>query len=38
MNNLILLVARILLSVMFIMAGLQKISDICGTSGDIFPD
>ena len=35
MNNLILLVARILLSVMFIMAGLQKFGDIGGTAGYI---
>jgi putative oxidoreductase len=35
MNNAILLVARILLSVMFIMAGLQKFGDIGGTAGYI---
>jgi putative oxidoreductase len=35
MNNVILLVARILLSVMFIMAGLQKFGDLGGTAGYI---
>lgn len=35
MNNTILLVARILLSIMFIMAGLQKFGDIGGTAGYI---
>lgn len=35
MNNTILLVARILLAVMFIMAGLQKFGDIGGTAGYI---
>ena len=35
MNNVILLVARILLSIMFIMAGLQKFGDIGGTAGYI---
>ncbi|MDP3897041.1 MAG: DoxX family protein [Mesorhizobium sp.] len=34
-NNVTLLVARILLSVMFIMAGLQKFGDIAGTAGYI---
>lgn len=35
MNSATLLVARILLSVMFIMAGLQKFGDISGTAGYI---
>lgn len=35
MNNVVLLVARILLSFMFIMAGLQKFGDIAGTAGYI---
>ena len=35
MNNLILLVARLLLSFMFIMAGLSKFGDIAGTAGYI---
>lgn len=35
MNNTLLLVARILLSIMFIMAGLQKFGDIGGTAGYI---
>jgi putative oxidoreductase len=35
MNSATLLVARILLSVMFIMAGLQKFGDIAGTAGYI---
>jgi putative oxidoreductase len=35
MNNILLLVARILLSVMFIMAGLQKFGSIEGTAGYI---
>jgi putative oxidoreductase len=35
MNNAILLLARILLSFMFIMAGLQKFGDIAGTAGYI---
>ncbi|MBN9036104.1 MAG: DoxX family protein [Rhizobiales bacterium] len=35
MNNLLLLVARILLSVMFIMAGFQKFGDLAGTAGYI---
>jgi len=35
MSNAILLVARLLLSVMFIMAGLQKFGDIAGTAGYI---
>ena len=35
MNNLILLVARILLSFMFLMAGLQKFGDLSGTAGYI---
>lgn len=34
-NSVILLVARILLSVMFIMAGLQKFGDLGGTAGYI---
>ena len=34
-NNVILLVSRILLSVMFIMAGLSKFGDIGGTAGYI---
>lgn len=34
-NNLILLVSRVLLSVMFIMAGLQKFGGIEGTAGYI---
>lgn len=34
-NNVILLIARILLSVIFIMAGLQKFTDIGGTAGYI---
>jgi len=34
-NSAILLVARILLSVMFIMSGLQKFTDIAGTAGYI---
>lgn len=35
MNNALLLVARILLSFMFIMAGLQKFGDLGGTAGYI---
>jgi putative oxidoreductase len=35
MNSLVLLVARILLSFMFIMAGIQKFGDIAGTAGYI---
>lgn len=35
MNNLLLLVARILLSFMFIMAGFQKFGDLAGTAGYI---
>lgn len=35
MNNAVLLVARLLLSFMFIMAGLQKFGDIGGTAGYI---
>ena len=35
MNNAILLAARILLSFMFIMAGLQKFGDLSGTAGYI---
>ena len=35
MNNIILLAARILLSIMFIMAGFQKFGDIGGTAGYI---
>jgi len=35
MNNLLLLLARILLSFMFIMAGLQKFGDLGGTAGYI---
>ncbi len=35
MNNVVLLVARVLLSFMFIMAGLQKFGDIAGTAGYI---
>lgn len=35
MNNALLLVARILLSFMFIMAGLQKFGDVGGTAGYI---
>jgi putative oxidoreductase len=34
-NSAVLLIARILLSVMFIMAGLQKFTDIGGTAGYI---
>ena len=34
-NNVVLLIARILLSVMFIMSGLQKFTDIAGTAGYI---
>ena len=34
-NNLILLLARILLGVFFIMSGLQKFTDIAGTAGYI---
>ncbi len=34
-NSAILLVARILLSVMFIMSGIQKFTDIAGTAGYI---
>ena len=34
-NNVVLLIARILLSVMFIMSGLQKLTDIAGTAGYI---
>lgn len=34
-NNLVLLIARILLSFMFIMAGAQKFTDIAGTAGYI---
>jgi putative oxidoreductase len=34
-NSSVLLIARILLSVMFIMAGLQKFTDIGGTAGYI---
>lgn len=34
-NNAILLVARILLSIIFILAGLQKFGDIAGTAGYI---
>lgn len=34
-NNVVLLVARLLLSVMFIMSGLQKLTDIAGTAGYI---
>lgn len=34
-NSAILLVARILLSVMFIMSGIQKFADIAGTAGYI---
>ncbi len=35
MNSTVLLVARILLSFMFIMAGIQKFGDIAGTAGYI---
>ena len=35
MNNLLLLAARILLSVMFVMAGFQKFGDLAGTAGYI---
>lgn len=35
MNNLLLLVARVLLSVMFVMAGFQKFGDLAGTAGYI---
>lgn len=35
MNNALLLVARILLSFMFVMAGLQKFGDLSGTAGYI---
>lgn len=35
MNSLVLLVARILLSFMFIMSGIQKFGDIAGTAGYI---
>lgn len=35
MNSLVLLVARILLSVMFILAGVSKFGDIAGTAGYI---
>ena len=34
-NSVVLLIARILLSFMFIMAGLQKFTDIAGTAGYI---
>lgn len=34
-NSAVLLIARVLLSVMFIMAGLQKFTDIGGTAGYI---
>ena len=34
-NSAVLLIARVLLSVMFIMAGLQKFTDISGTAGYI---
>ena len=34
-NNIVLLVARILLSIIFILAGLQKFGDIAGTAGYI---
>ncbi len=35
MNNALLLAARVLLSFMFIMAGLQKFGDLAGTAGYI---
>ncbi len=35
MNNIVLLVARILLAFMFIMAGISKFGDIAGTAGYI---
>ena len=35
MNNVLLLIARILLSFMFIMAGFQKFGDLSGTAGYI---
>jgi putative oxidoreductase len=35
MNNTLLLVARVLLSFMFIMAGAQKFTDLAGTAGYI---
>ncbi len=34
-NNAVILIARILLSIIFILAGLQKFSDIAGTAGYI---